>query len=183
MGAWGITAFESDAGLDVIDEIRNRLPKDGRLTLKSLLESIQNSEWRGLDDPQLGNSHTSPLAVAELIFKIQDNDYTAVDYEEEWAKEYPKFQELSSFTADKESLLWLKDYLKENLAAARNNAVNSTDPVDPYNGWFYEKNWEEWQRHMETMIERIGELHERPGDEVELLSVEQTQEDAHVLSM
>ena len=56
MGAWGITAFESDAGLDVIDEIRNRLPKDGRLTLKSLLEYIQNSEWRGLDDPQLGNS-------------------------------------------------------------------------------------------------------------------------------
>lgn len=184
MGAWGITAFESDTGLDVIDAIRNRLPKDGRLTLKSLIEFVQNSnEWSEFDDPQLGNSHTSPLTVAELIFKIQDNDYTAVDYEEEWAKEYPKFQELSSFTADKESLLWLKDYLKENLAAARNNAVNSTDPVDPYNGWFYKENWEEWQRHMETMIERMGELHERPEDEVELLSVEQTQEDAQILSM
>ena len=77
----------------------------------------------------------------------------------------------------------MKNYLKENLAAARNNAVNSTDPADPYNGWFEKKDWQEWQRHMETMIERMGELHERSGDEVELLSVEQTQEDAQILSM
>ena len=176
MGVWGITAFESDAELDVLDKIRNRLPKDGRLTLKSILEDIH--EWGEIVDPQLGYSPTCPLLVAELIFKIQDNDYSAVDYE--WEKENPKFQELLSFTADKKSLLWLRDYLKENLAAARNNAAN---PANPYNGWYKQKHWEEWQRHMETMIERMGELHENPGDEVELLSVEQTQEDTQILSM
>lgn len=183
MGAWGITAFESDAGLDVIGVIRKGLPKDGRLTLKNLLESLQNSEWSAADDPQLGHSHTSPLAVTELIFKIQDNDYTSVDYEEDWAKEYPRFQDLSSFTADKESLLWLKDYLTKNLAAARNNAANYTDPFDPYNGWFYKENWEGWQQHMETMIERLGELYERPGDEIDLFPADQEQEDAPTLSM
>lgn len=183
MGAWGITAFESDAGLDVIGEIRNGLPKDGRLTLKNILEFLQNSEGGAVDDPQLGHSYTSPLAVTELIFKIQDNDYTSVDYEGDWAKEYPRFQDLSSFTADKESLLWLKDYLTKNLAAARNNAANYTDPVDPYNGWFYKENWESWQNHMETMIERLGELYERPGDEIDLFPADQKQEDVPTLSM
>ena len=31
MGCWGITAFESDAGLDAVDFIRNNLPEDGKL--------------------------------------------------------------------------------------------------------------------------------------------------------
>ena len=33
------------------------------------------------------------------------------------------------------------------------------------------------------MIERMGELHERSGDEIELLSAEQAQGDAQILSM
>lgn len=183
MGAWGITAFESDAGLDVIDSIREELPKDGELTLQNLLEAVQNSRWRELSDPQLGDSHTSPLAVTELIFKIQDGDYAVVDYEDDWAKDDNKFQDMSSFTADKESILWLKDYLTETLSAARNNAANSIDPADPYNGWFYKENWEGWQQHMETMIERLGELYARPGDEIDLLPAEQMQEDTPALSM
>lgn len=186
MGCWGITAFESDAGLDVIGSIRKELPKDGELMLQSLLEAIRSSKWRELSDPQLGDSHTSPLAVAELIFKIQDGDYAAVDYEEDWAKNDNKFQGLSSFTADKESILWLKDYLTETLAASRRNAEN-TEHFDKifktYNGWFEEKDWIGWQQHMETMIERLGELYARPGDKIELLPLEQMQEDAPVLSM
>lgn len=106
-----------------------------------------------------------------------------MDYEEDRAEEYLKFQDLSSFTADKESLLWLKDYLTKNLAAARNNAANHTDPFDPYNGWFYKENWEGWQQHMETMIERLGELYERPGDEIDLFPADQGQEDTPTLSM
>lgn len=51
MVAWGITALESDAGLDILGEIRKRLPKDGKLTLGNLLESLQNSEWGAADDP------------------------------------------------------------------------------------------------------------------------------------
>lgn len=180
MGAWGITAFESDAGLDVVDAIRKSLPEDGRLTLQTILESVKTSQWRELTDPKLGNSHTSPLAVTELIFRIQDGNYSSLDYEDALSQEDKKFKDLSSFTADKESLLWLKDYLIEDLAAARNNAAL---PFNPNNGWFHREDWEGWQSHMESVIERLGELLDRPEDEIDLLENGQAQEDAPALSM
>lgn len=180
MGAWRITAFESDAGLDVIDAIRDHLPEDGKLTLQTILESVKSSQWRELDDPQLGNSHTSPLAVTELIFKLRDGLYDDLDYVEQWEGDYNLFKDLSTFTADKESLRWLKDYLTENLAAARNYAAL---PFNPNNGWVSREDWEGWQTHMESLIGRLGELLDSPEEEINLLGRGQAQEDAPVLSM
>ena len=40
MGCWGITAFESDAGLDAVDFIRNNLPEDGKLQVQRVLEEL-----------------------------------------------------------------------------------------------------------------------------------------------
>ncbi len=180
MGAWGITAFESDAGLDVVGAIRKSLPEDGRLTLQTILESVKSSQWRELADPQLGNSHTSPLAVTELIFKLQDGQYSDLDYGMEYGFDDKLFKDLLTFTADKESLQWLKDYLTENLTAARNNAAL---PFNPNNGWFHREDWEGWQTHMESVIERLGELLDRPEDEIDLLENGQTQDEQAVLSM
>lgn len=42
MGSWGITAFESDAGLDAVNFIREKLPKDGKLELENLIKELQN---------------------------------------------------------------------------------------------------------------------------------------------
>ena len=41
MGCWGITAFESDAGLDSVDYIRRSLPKNGSLELGSIIGTLQ----------------------------------------------------------------------------------------------------------------------------------------------
>lgn len=164
MGAWGTKAFESDAGLDVIDAIRRNLPENGELTLQTILKSIKDSDWQQLDDPAIGISHTSPLAVTELIFKIRDGDYSSLDYTDD----RNQFENLKSFTADKESLIWLKDYLTENLAAARHNAATSEDPANPYNNWFYEENWVAWQEHMETLIGRLDSLIADDTDLIEL---------------
>lgn len=38
MGCWGITALESDDGLDAVGFVRYNLPKDGHLDLGSMLE-------------------------------------------------------------------------------------------------------------------------------------------------
>ena len=38
MGCWGITAFESDAGLDAVCCIRRSLPKDGKLELDAVIQ-------------------------------------------------------------------------------------------------------------------------------------------------
>lgn len=45
MGCWGITAFESDAGLDAVELIRKNLPEDGRLELENLIEALRKSSW------------------------------------------------------------------------------------------------------------------------------------------
>ena len=36
MGCWGITAFESDAGLDALAAIRTQIQKDGTLKLEDM---------------------------------------------------------------------------------------------------------------------------------------------------
>ena len=63
MGCWGITAFESDAGLDAVDFIRNNLPEDGKLQVQRVLEELQQDDWNRPDNPKDGPSHTSPMAL------------------------------------------------------------------------------------------------------------------------
>lgn len=45
MGCWGITAFESDAGLDAVCCIRRSLPKDGKLELDAVIQRLQQDSW------------------------------------------------------------------------------------------------------------------------------------------
>lgn len=80
MGCWGITAFESDAGLDAVDFIRNNLPEDGKLQVQRVLEELQQDDWNRPDNPKDGPSHTSPMALAEIMLKVMDNMPDGLDY-------------------------------------------------------------------------------------------------------
>ena len=40
VGCWGITAFESDAGLDAVDLIRENLSDDGKMNLKAMIRLL-----------------------------------------------------------------------------------------------------------------------------------------------
>lgn len=103
------------------------------------------------------------------MLKIMDNTPDGLDYDEEWAEGDRKFSALTSFTADKESIVWLRDYLEQNLAASRRNAVFRAQQGEPYGGWFEEKNWIGWQKHMENLISRLDELITQPEQEIELI--------------
>ncbi len=179
MGAWGITAFESDAGLDVNSFIKKNLPQDRNLTLKTLLDTVKKSEYYTEGESKIGDSHPSPLTITEIIFKIKDNDFKEIDYE--WDKPGEKYSTLGSFTADKESLIWLKDFLTDNLASARQN----TEPkegkiVHEYNGWFFKDNWIGWQKHMETLIERLAKLSDDIAENIELMPNEGQNQEQNV---
>ena len=50
MGCWGITAFESDAGLDAVGLIRKNLPEDGRLELEKLIAELKRDSWNAPPD-------------------------------------------------------------------------------------------------------------------------------------
>ena len=92
MGCWGITALESDDGLDAVGCIRYNLPKNGQLDLGEMLERLKKDQWNAPRDVKLGCSHTSPMALAEIIVKYLDGDPGSLDYDEEWAAKDNKFR-------------------------------------------------------------------------------------------
>ena len=82
-----------------------------------------------------------------------------------------KFAFMTSFTADKESIGWLQGYLTDTLKYSRENATRGRK----WNGWFKEKDWNNWQNHMECLIRHMDELLSTPEDTIELIQPE-TQE-------
>ena len=103
MGCWGITAFESDEGLDAVEFIRRRLPKDGKLELETLLEALKRDSWNAPPEVEMAGSHTSVMALAELMLKFVDGDVKSLDDEEDWDREKHKFCSVTSFTASGEN--------------------------------------------------------------------------------
>ena len=122
MGCWGITAFESDAGLDAVCCIRRSLPKDGKLELDAVIQRLQQDSWNRPADVSEGISHTSPMALAEMMFQLMDHDLSRLDYPDEGVGKDKKFGILTSFQASKDALQWLRDYLSGTLQSAVENA-------------------------------------------------------------
>ena len=154
MGCWGITAFESDAGLDAISLIRKHLPEQGDVELRQMLAWLKADSWNAPPEVSEGVSHTSPMAVAELIVKFQEKDFSALDA----IRGDKKFSSLSSFTASKESLQWVREYLSETLFYSRKCAKEQEKSGVLWGGWFQEWDWKHWQAHMEKLIGRMDEL-------------------------
>ena len=66
MGCWGITALESDNGLDAVRCVRYNLPADGQLDLGEMLERLKKDRWNAPCDVKLGCAHTSPTVKRAL---------------------------------------------------------------------------------------------------------------------
>lgn len=115
MGCWGITAFESNTGLDAVGMIRKNLPEDGRLKLENLIETLHQISWNTPPDESDGRFHTSPMALAEIVVKFIDRDIESLDYD-------GKFSAVISFSASKKSIQWLRDYISNTLRYAKENA-------------------------------------------------------------
>lgn len=180
MGSWGITAFESDTGLDAVNFIRENLPKDGKLELSDLIKKLQNDSWNKPPDVKEGVSHTSLMALAEMMVKFLDGEIKSMDYEVD--TEENKFCSMDSFLASKDSISWIRSYLSDTLHYAIKN-----EPADAlcgwkWGGWFEEKNWIGWQRHMKDLISRLDELLALPGDSVELVP-SKTQENSPTIKL
>lgn len=153
MGCWEITAFESDAGLDAIDFIRRNLPEDGKLYLEKIIEALCQDNWNVPADVKNAESHTSSLALAEMLIKFLDGDIDDLDYKESWTANDRKFSSITSFTASRESVLWLRDYISDTLEYARENVKFRIQYGEKWGGWFKEKDWIGWQEHMTVLIE------------------------------
>ncbi|WP_270809988.1 DUF4259 domain-containing protein [Hungatella effluvii] len=166
MGCWGITALESDAGLDAVGLIRDNLPKDGKLELGKIIEGLKKDIWNAPPDVREGVKHTSPMALAEIIVKFLNGEAEELDYDDEWAIDDNKFHLINSFIASKESISWLRNYLSDTLQHAIEN-----EKYWKWGGWFEEKNWIGWQKHMALLVSRLDEILSVSEDSVELISL------------
>lgn len=166
MGCWGITAFESDTGLDAVDFIRDHLPKDGRLELGKIIEALRKDGWNTPPDTFEADSHTSPMALAEIIVNFMDGNAGVMDYDEARAAKDKKFSAVSDFTASREDVRWLRDYLCDTLKCA----VKKAEEGRKWGGWFQEKDWLGWQNHMATLIGRLDGVLAAEGNSLVLFS-------------
>jgi hypothetical protein len=169
MGCWGITAFESDAGLDAVEFIRRNLPEDGKLELGKIIEALWQDEWNAPSDVNNAESHTSPMALAEILVKFLDRDISGLDYDEEWAAKDKKFSTITSFAASKESVRWLRDYVSDTLQQVKKNAELRAKYGEEWGGWFKEKDWIGWQEHMTTLASRLDTLLVSSENHIELI--------------
>lgn len=165
MGCWGITAFESDTGLDAVGLIRENLPDDGKADIKKMLHILKKDSWSRPPDITEGQCHSSPMALAEIIVRLVDGQEAGLDHE----GNEKKFSALTSFSADKESLRWLRDYLADTLAYKRKEAAAQRGYPEKWGGWFKEQNWIDWQKHMERLTMRLEELLVEPERVIELI--------------
>lgn len=166
MGCWGIMALQSDSGLDAVSFIRDNLPEDGSLSLDQVIELLQSDDWNAPAEVTDGESHPSPMAVAEIVMKFLDGEAGSLDR----GDEEKKFSSVATFTASKDSLQWLKQYLFETLRYSREHAAAKEGTNRRWNGWFQKEDWMHWQAHMEGLIGRLEELLETPGERLELIA-------------
>lgn len=172
MGCWGITAFESDAGLDAVGFIRETMLKDGRMELGEIIKALQKEAWYAPPEASEGVPHTSPMALAEIIVKFLDGNREGMD--DNW-DDVPerKFGNITSFTASRESLQWLRDYISDSLKYAKENAVKGNN----WGGWFEKKNWIGWQNHMEKLVSCLDELLSSGENCMELVPLQRMNEE------
>lgn len=166
MGCWGITAFESDAGLDAVGLLREHLPENGRLELEKMIEVLRRDSWNAPPDAHDGQPHTSLMALAEIMVKFLDQDMGGLDYDEDWAAQDRKFSTVTSFSASKESVQWLRGYITDTLKHARENAAQENN----CGGWFKKEDWISWQKHMEGLAGRLDMLLASHENRIELIS-------------
>ncbi|WP_242974093.1 DUF4259 domain-containing protein [Anaerocolumna aminovalerica] len=171
MGCWGITAFESDTGLDSVALIRKNLPEDGKLDLGKIIEVLQKNKW-SVPDATDGYSHSGPMVLAEIMIKFIDQDVSFLGYYENWAEKDNKFSSITSFTASKKSIGWLRDYISDTLKYAKENvefkAEHATNECDKQGGWFKESDWHDWQNHMSALIRRMDIILVFPENQIDL---------------
>lgn len=164
MGCWGVSTFESDDGLDCVALIQFRLPDNGKLELGTLITDIHEDVEQALfylPFSSKGQSHTYPMALAEVILKFLNQEQGEMGVVD---KDIKRFDDVVSFTATKDSVQWVRDYLAETLSHAKANAIARSD----WNGWVSEESWIEWQKHISMLIQAMDKLLDSPADTIVL---------------
>ena len=67
-------------------------------------------------------AHTSPMALAEIMVKFLEQDLESLDHDVGPYMRQNKYSMVTSFTATKESIQWVRNYIADTLRHSRRNA-------------------------------------------------------------
>jgi Domain of unknown function (DUF4259) len=158
MGAWGLTALESDQGLDVVDFVKrfvsNIKAEPVNLDTAELIDAMKKDGFFGQNFEEVDfYFDNSAMALAELYLMFKHSG--KLDYEDE-NQSQDLAKRVKSFVADKAALSFILRYLND----IKLNEIKSEKPDKHGNReiielWRESNNWDEWKANLNNLIEEL----------------------------
>ena len=111
--------------------------------------------------------------------KFLDGEAAELDFYGLCESKSIRFSGISSFTADKQSIKYLQEYLSEHLKYKRQMDDFGEKYGEKWGGFVKELDWIEWQEHMEFLIHRMNLLLASDEEFGELLAMQYSGELLH----
>ena len=144
MGAWGISALQSDEGLDVLNFLEETcLPGHTALKLEEIITAMKGEGFFGETFEEIDFFYDqSALALAELYLEWPDTE-TFPDGE--------LWSNIQKFTASGEALRFLLRYLRGIL----DEVPDEDGEREIVELWKDSPSRDEWSAHLDTLIQKL----------------------------
>lgn len=143
MGTFGIKALESDEGMDIISLIEEQFQKENRLNLSEMIKkNLSKTEIDYWYD-------VVAIAIAELFVLFKEQSGLPMYENEDITL---ALSSKKSFIADKESLKYLVQYLKD----IRDEKPDTSGIREYPLLWRESSNYKRWRKHIDDLIDILG---------------------------
>lgn len=148
MGAWGIKALESDAGLDVIDFLEDYYNSKENLVLSEIITQFLKEGFLTEDKNDIDFYYdNSIMSLAELVIMFTEN--RELDYDNE--DENRSLRKKRTFKIDMKSLEFILQYLVD----IKNEKPDENGEREYVELWKKSDFYEDWKRHLESLITKV----------------------------
>lgn len=151
MGAWGIKALESDAGLDVIDLLEDYYEGKKDLILSEIIELFLKEDFLSDDENNIDYLYdNSAISLAELISMFNKNG--EFDYDNE--DDNISLRKKKTFKIDQNSIEFILKYLIDI-----KNEKPDEDGIREYvELWKESDSYDKWKQHLDNLISDLNDI-------------------------
>lgn len=144
MGAWGVKALESDAGLDVVDFLETFYKGKTRLVLSDIIVAFIIEGFLGKTRAEIDcYFDNTAIALTELYLMFQEAGELDYDHEDERIS----LRKKTAFVSDPESLELLFQYLMD----IKNEKPDEDGERESVELWKDSPSYEKWKAHLENL--------------------------------
>jgi hypothetical protein len=149
MGAWGVKALQSDAGLDIIDLIEDLFRAKDEIVMSEVISNLVKEDGLSLDLKRIEFFFdNTAMALSELYLEYKQNGEVRFENEDpELSLNLKK-----SLLIDKGTLLLLLRYLED----IKNEVPDEDGIREIVELWKDSDVWEEWKAHLLNLHKEIA---------------------------